>query len=759
MVVFTHILANLQVTDFMMRITFIITLSISIFFSVLQVVRLRNNREKYVRRIVQMIIACAFAVYANIMFAFSHSFKLSNYAHALYYAALDWILFYFMTFILAYCNNYTKAKKVIKNIFMVFCIADAISMTLNLFFGHIVYTCLIKWNDGNSYYFGRFNWGYYPHMVLDYVIILFIIYVLIESISRAVSYYRIRYIVPLAVLLSLLILNGFYMMFELPLDWSVVLYSLAAFIVYYYADRYTPRVLANKTLAESINELGEGLIIFDIDDKCVYTNAMILKYFELTKENCTIESEPIATWLKGKRLRDSFPFEGVVKYRRSIGTLVDLKLYIKPISKRGEYLGCYFQVEDVTKEVHTMNELKEAQHQEAIARAEALRASQAKSEFLANMSHEIRTPINAILGMNEMILREDISPEIQEYARNIQVSGDALLSIINDILDFSKIESGKMELTPVNYDPHKLIEACETLITPRIINKNLEFIIKYDPSIPKCLYGDEVRVRQILINLLTNAAKYTEEGTVTLFAEWNKISDDVGYLCFKVKDTGIGIKPENQKALFEAFQRVDEQKNRNIEGTGLGLSITNKLLSLMNGDISVSSEYGKGSEFIVDIPQKIVDGAPSGEYTKKVNSAKYEYKEAFRAPEAHILAVDDYKMNLTVLKGLLKKTEVKLDLAMSGREAIELASKNPYHLILMDHMMPEMDGIETMKIIKSTPGPNSRTPVIMLTANAIQGVEEQYLSEGFEGYLTKPIDSKALEAELKKYIPDELILG
>ncbi len=741
-----------------MRITFIATLSISIVLSVLQIVKLKSKRELYVKRIRQMIIASAFADYANVMLAMSNSFELSNFAHALYFASLDWIVLFFLSFCLAYSNNQTKAKKIVQIAFTVLCILETVNMSLNIFFGHAIYTCQTVWKDGVLYFLPRWKWGYYPHVILDYIMIIFIIYVLLESTLRSVGYYRMRYIAPLCVLIVIIILNSLYMLFEMPLDWSVVFYALAAFIIDYYAEHYTPKALANRALADSINELGEGLIIFDVDSKCIYTNLMAQQYFEFTKETCTIDSEPIKTWLDGKALKDSFPYAGVKTYTKSNDEEVNLRIFIKPVEKKGQYLGCYFQIEDVTKEVTTLNELKEAQKKETLARNEAIRASQAKSEFLANMSHEIRTPINAILGMNEMILRENVTPEIQEYAKNIQISGDALLSIINDILDFSKIESGKMELAPGNYSPHKIIEACETLITPRIINKNLSFSIEYDPNIPKKLYGDEVRIQQILINLLTNAAKYTEKGRVTLSAKWNKISDDVGYLCFKVKDTGIGIKPENQKALFIAFQRVDERRNRNIEGTGLGLSITSELINLMNGDISVSSEYGKGSEFVVDIPQKIVNAAPSGEYKKIASSEKFEYKESFKAPEARILAVDDYKMNLTVLKGLLKKTEVKLDLAMSGREAIELADKNTYHLILMDHMMPEMDGIETLNIIKSGSGPNKDTPVIMLTANAIQGVEQEYLNAGFVGYLTKPINSAALEAELKKYIPDELIV-
>lgn len=406
--------------------------------------------------------------------------------------------------------------------------------------------------------------------------------------------------------------------------------------------------------------------------------------------------------------------------------------------------------------------------QEALVHAEA--ADKAKSVFLANMSHEIRTPINAILGINELIRRESTETEIQTYSMDVASAGQSLLSLVNDVLDFSKIEAGQMELAPADYELTSLIRDVNNMINVRCVDKNLEFRIRNNPQTPNCLHGDEVRIRQVLINILTNAVKYTETGSVTLgvsftteeLAEANNSNTNTTdgqrvILVFSVIDTGIGIKKEDLPALFKSFKRIDLAHNRKLEGTGLGLSITKSLVDLMGGEIKVDSTYGKGTVFTVRIPQVVTNDTVMGQYSDTVRDInKNKYHVSFTAPDTKLLIVDDIPINLKVIQGLLKQTKVIVDTANSGMECLDKIKDTKYDMILLDHMMPDMDGIETLKEMKSdTTHQNVDTPVIMLTANAIMGAKEEYLSTGFADYLSKPVQPMELEEMIIKYLPKE----
>lgn len=395
------------------------------------------------------------------------------------------------------------------------------------------------------------------------------------------------------------------------------------------------------------------------------------------------------------------------------------------------------------------------------AKAAAEKANRAKSDFLANMSHEIRTPINAVMGMNEMVLRETKDENIREYAQNIQGASQNLLTLINDILDFSKIESGKMEIVEGKYYLSSVLNDVANMIQVKADQKELEFLIEVDEEIPDELYGDETRIRQVIVNILNNAVKYTKQGSVTFTAKGQRQEDGSLLLKTAVKDTGIGIREEDKKKLFQDFQRLDMEENRGVEGTGLGLAITSRLVEQMNGTLTVDSVYGEGSTFTICLPQKVMGEECIGDFKEKYRKymqKKQRYQKSFVAPKARILVVDDNEMNLFVVKNLLKKTQVQITEAQSGKECLELIRQEKFDVVLLDHMMPEMDGIETLKRAKAmTDSKCLDTPFIVLTANAILGVREMYLNEGFNDYLSKPIDGMALEALLMQYIPEELI--
>lgn len=417
-----------------------------------------------------------------------------------------------------------------------------------------------------------------------------------------------------------------------------------------------------------------------------------------------------------------------------------------------------------------LSEKKARENKELLREKEnAESASKAKSAFLANMSHEIRTPINGILGMDSMLLKECKDESLRDYALNIQSAGQTLLSLINDILDISKIESGKMEILPVTYSVFTVLNDCYNMVAIRAHDKNLELVMDISPDIPRSLFGDEVRIRQVVNNLLSNAVKYTNEGSITLSVRSEKLSVDPIQggnskqvkLFIQVKDTGIGIREKDREKLFNDFVRLDEKRNRNIEGTGLGLNLTKQLLDMMGGTIEVESTYGEGSVFTVCLLQQVSDEKPLGDFEKlykqHVNVVDAAH-ERFEAPEAKILVVDDVQMNLKVFAGLLKDTKIQIDTAMNGAEALELIQGKHYDVIFLDHMMPVMDGVEAfrrMKLLEKNP--NAITPVVMLTANAVSDARNGYMDEGFSDYMAKPIREEVLLSTLKKFLSKDLV--
>lgn len=415
-------------------------------------------------------------------------------------------------------------------------------------------------------------------------------------------------------------------------------------------------------------------------------------------------------------------------------------------------LGFFLTVE--SPDVHLIEQLKEEKEL-------ADGANRAKSTFLASMSHEIRTPIHAVMGMSEMILRESKEEETLSYAGDIHSAAGSLLSIVNDILDFSKIESGRMEILPVSYQLSSLIHDIYLLIADRAEKKGLMLQIHVDEALPSTLYGDDIRLKQIVINLLTNAVKYTESGSVTLNIT-GTVQNEICELSVQVKDTGIGIRKEDIRKLFQVFERIEEKRNRTIEGTGLGINITQQLLTLMGSTLQVESVYGEGSCFSFRLKQKVIQREPIGNLEERLQNEKRQevHRAGFRAPDVHVLVTDDIEMNRRVFRGLLKQTEIRVAEAASGQESLIKAREEKYDLIFMDNMMPDMDGIETMQRMRAdVRGKNTKTPIIMLTANAIAGAKEEYERAGFDGYLSKPIDPKKLEAMICRFLSEDRILG
>ncbi|MCR4585936.1 MAG: response regulator [Lachnospiraceae bacterium] len=400
-----------------------------------------------------------------------------------------------------------------------------------------------------------------------------------------------------------------------------------------------------------------------------------------------------------------------------------------------------------------MKELEEARADAQRAAEAAREAERVKADFLARMSHEIRTPINAVLGMDEMILRESAEENTLSYAKDISFAGKNLLSIINDVLDFSKIESGKLEIVPVEYDTAGLIRNIYNSFKERAAAKGLELVIRADGSIPRRLCGDDVRLTQILTNLMSNSVKYTEKGSVSLDIRDEERGDGWVKLFISVRDTGIGIKKEDIDKLYVPFERLEKERNRNIEGTGLGMAIVMNLISLFDSELKVESTYGEGSSFSFSISQKIADAEAMGDFMKSTPRIRErEEGDQFTAPDAKLLVVDDNSMNLKVIKALLKKNKIVPVLASSGEECLQILAKEKFDLIFLDYMMPVMDGIETLTKAKESGLIPGTTPVVALTADAVMGARERYMEAGFDDYLSKPVEVPQLEEILKKYL-------
>lgn len=514
-------------------------------------------------------------------------------------------------------------------------------------------------------------------------------------------------------------------------------------------------------VAISVRESNQdnAVILFDKNKRYLGSNAVAKKLFNEI-ERYYVE-QPISNDFTYKQY-----FEGIINLFEDKGSTELSELFEKDGKIYGIHVkrlinetvrgdrGYIIEFVDDTTNQNYIKKISDMNEELANAVDAANAANTAKSNFLASMSHEIRTPINAVLGLNSIILRDSLEDTTKEYAKDIDSAGKALLSLINDILDFSKVEAGRMDIVPVEYKLNSFIADCRNMMYSRFSDKNLAFEINCDEGAPSVYYGDEVRIRQIVINLLTNAFKYTEEGSVTFDIKYSRIDDSHVNLIFSVKDTGKGISIEDQKDLFESFKRIDEVKNRNIEGTGLGLALVKNITDLLGGVITVDSVLNEGSTFTVEIPQKVVSYTPIGMLAKSSDDSSSDVKmDGLSEVKGDVLVVDDVALNIKVIKMLLKKSKLTVDTADSGMMALEMAKAKKYDIIFLDHMMPVMDGIETFHRLRDDENSKSmNSPVVMLTANAIEGIKEKYMDEGFDDYLSKPVNFAALEKVVLKYI-------
>lgn len=593
--------------------------------------------------------------------------------------------------------------------------------------------------------------GYFPHLVLGHgllynlYILCVVIYLAILMVIGMKRYRRAEtlkerrqicffIVIPFVSVIGLLL---FFSGVTHGYDSTLPAYLISTILLLISLVRYNLLDTVELAKENVIDEFADGLIVLDENKKIIYAN---------------MQAEKIYPELAGKE------YDAVLENLEQLGNEGEklflnqrvYTIYEKDIVKDNIVYGQMMVISDVTENYNYTIQLEK---QTAIAE----QANKAKSDFLAKMSHEIRTPINAVLGMNEMILRESEEAETKKYAMDIKASANTLLGLINDILDSSKIESGKLEIIPGTYELDSLLNDVMNMIYVKAKEKQLTFEISVDEEIPNKQFGDDVRLRQILVNLLNNAIKYTKEGGVTLKVS-GMVHGDKIVMHYEVKDTGIGIKEEDMPKLFAAFERIEESRNRNIEGTGLGMSIVAELLHLMGSRICVDSVYGKGTCFSFDLEQRIIDLEPIGnfeEHSKRLYEEQSD-EALFTAPDAKILVVDDNSINRKVFCNLLKRTLVQVKDVESGTECLELVKKEHFDLIFLDHMMPDMDGVETLRRMKQLPDNKCKNvPVIILTANAVKGAKEYYLEQGFDGFLAKPVTGEELEKMIIRHLPEE----
>lgn len=628
---------------------------------------------------------------------------------------------------------------------------------INLFAAAAVLTC-----EYHSLYYTKIDFvqeGRYPHFVFEYGPIYYVYLVtsillpflgipviLFYSAKSAQNQRRKRNLLGIGIGLSfpvLLFILHRASVFSFEYDLAPLLLCIMVSVMVIGIWSKSGFDIYRSASAEVLETIDDCVVVMDEKKNILEYNVASLKVFPELADGETVNIAQIGDFpielleRPGKRefaFRDHF-YEGYLK------AMMDEESVIR---------GYTMLIFDVTDTYRLIGEIMQM-------REEAEQANQAKSDFLANMSHEIRTPMNAVIGMTELIIEESRGRKVYDYACDIKTASLNLLGIINDILDLSKVESGRLELVEDRYYIQLLVEEVTNMIKIVASQQGIQVLVEMQPDLPYCFFGDEGRIRQILINLLNNAVKFTKKGHVKFTISGEKGKDADMELVFTIEDTGIGIKKEDLDKIFEEFQQVDMKKNRKTEGTGLGLAISKRLVNLMNGTILVESEYGRGSVFTVRIPQRVEDWSKVSEKPVSAKDIRKKQESMFFVPGYQVLVVDDNKVNLRIAKNMLSEYQFEVDEAESGRDAVRLVKKKKYDMIFMDHMMPGMDGVEAVKIIREECGEYGTHPKILaLTANAVAGAREIFLNNGFEDYITKPVSRLGIHAALSKWIPDTL---
>lgn len=839
-------------------------LSIYIFFLLFGLImfsKIYIGRNKFENSALKhFCISILLAVVSIIAILLIREYNFAFLAYTCFYILFTCIMFYFYWFSITYC----KREFVIYKSFVFYLTLIEIGLIISNYFTRFFFI-ILRGRFGQEYYWYAYSSKNYQHIFyLGWIVCTVgIIVNMLAEVRNSPKLYRPRYIY----IILLTMFHSFYQNMGVKHDYpnwlgNIMLVPFGALMIYF-SVYYSDMVFKQSALLYVAENLSDGFALFGEDNKRIYINDRLKFILTPEQDRNFIYKEKFDEWVnEATELNGIFVkkviFDGMVYYFNVIPHI---------FTDKNAYVGTSYSLQDVTSTIERLELVEKANN-------ELIKADHMKSDFLANMSHEIRTPMNAVIGMAEMALREEMSEDAKNYINQIKSSGKVLLNIINDILDFSKIESGKFEIIPVDYNlVMQTQELANTLIT-RVGEKDIELTIDYNPNIPASLNGDCLRIRQVLVNIANNAIKFTEKGNVSIFFDYKIIDEDNISLEVRISDTGIGIKKEDIPKLFNSFQQVNTKRNRNIEGTGLGLAISKNLITTMGGNISVESEYGKGSTFSFNIPQKVVDWSPSFELkntnkifafglfnnkylakrfysdTHKFNifsavlksSGDFEYTtetyadvlyasipyiffeenqyddsleqifidnpeytgvviaeygsffktdlpniKVFRkpyitniitmalndedlavnynndsntnfiAPTANILVVDDNDINITIVEGLLQPLNMNIMSARSGKSAIDLLKNNSYDIVFMDHMMPGMDGAEATRIIRQTMPEHNDMPIIALTANAISGAKEFFLSIGMNDFVPKPIEIRDIISKVKKWLPDDKI--